>query len=58
MSYPTTQTASFDIYYADMEGADIVSLSHGELAETDGGIIPILIGMAIGVTVAHYISTH
>ena len=49
---------SFDSLALNFDGADVQPLSGTEMQDVDGGIIPILIGMAIGVTVAHYISTH
>ncbi|PQA55101.1 MULTISPECIES: class IIb bacteriocin, lactobin A/cerein 7B family [Siphonobacter] len=42
----------------NFEFAGLTTLDQNELMEVEGGIIPFLIGAAIGVTVAHYIATH
>ncbi|KAA6439393.1 hypothetical protein FEM33_14125 [Dyadobacter flavalbus] len=53
-----TSTKSPEDLFANYEGGDLVSLTTDEMSEVDGGFLAFLVGVAIGVTVAHYIATH
>lgn len=53
-----TSTKSLEDLFSNYEGGNLALLSSDEMSEVDGGLLPFLIGMAIGVTVAHYIATH
>lgn len=53
-----TSTKSLEDLFTNYEGGELVSLTTDEMSEVDGGLLAFLVGMAIGVTVAHYIATH
>jgi hypothetical protein len=52
-----TSTIPLEDLFTSYEGGELVSLTTDEMSEVDGGVLAFLVGMAIGVTVAHYIAT-
>ena len=52
-----TSTKSLEDLFTNYEGGELVSLTTDEMSEVDGGLLPLLIGMAAGVLAAHYIAT-